>query len=69
MYDFSSGLQGTYYRPLEELGIPVYLGPDLRGKLAHISQISGKDIGTLVNELLEKDLEIIGAVSAATYNR
>jgi hypothetical protein len=35
-YDFSSGVQGKYYRPLEELEIPVYLGPDLRGKLAHI---------------------------------
>jgi hypothetical protein len=59
-YDFSAAEKGKYYRPIEELDIPIFLDAEVRKQLTMIAASSGKDISSLVNELLNKDLEIIG---------
>lgn len=61
-YDFSNAVVGKYYRPLEELELPVYLDKAVKTGLVQLSQQSGKDISLLVNELLKKDLELISSV-------
>ena len=64
-YDFSAAEKGKYYRPIEELDIPIFLEEEVRKQLTMIAASSGKDISSLVNELLNKDLEIIGTAKMA----
>lgn len=59
-YDFSNAEKGKFYRPLEELRIPVYLEEDvlsyLRGKKGNT------DLSFIVNEILRKEIEILKAL-------
>ena len=64
-YDFSAAEKGKYYRAIEELDIPIYLDEEVRKRLTIIATSSGRDISSLVNELLNKDLEIIGTATMA----
>ncbi len=64
-YDFSAAEKGKYYRPVEELDIPIYLEEEVRKRLTIIATSSGRDISSLVNELLNKDLEIISTATMA----
>ncbi len=61
-YDFSNAVVGKYYRPLEELELPVYLEKSVKAGLFQLSQQSGKDISIIVNDLLKKDLELISSI-------
>lgn len=59
-YDFTGAEQGKFYRPLEELDIPIYLDKDNKdyfiGKLrARKTPLSLNDV---VNALVRKDIEI-----------
>ena len=63
-YDFSAAEKGTY-RPIEEFDIPIYLEEEVRKRLKIIATSSGRDISSLVNELLNKDLDIIGTATMA----
>jgi hypothetical protein len=59
-YDFTGAEQGKFYRPLEELDIPIYLDKDnkdyfinkLRARKAPLS------LNEVVNALVRKDIEI-----------
>ncbi len=59
-YDFTDAEQGKFYRPIEELDIPIYLDKDVQDFLM---QYVGKNEGSsslseLVNSLVKKDIEI-----------
>ena len=62
-YDFSQGVRGKYTRPIEELKLPIYLDPLVAQGLEELSRSSGKDVGTIANALLQKDLELLKAVA------
>lgn len=59
-YDFTNAEQGKFYRPLEELDIPIYLDSEV--KSFFMKKLSTKEQSTslseLVNDLLKKDIEI-----------
>jgi hypothetical protein len=59
-YDFSNAEKGKFYRPREELKIPVYLEEDvllyLQGRKRDV------DLSTIVNEILRKEIEILKAL-------
>jgi hypothetical protein len=59
-YDFAAAEQGKFYRPLEELDIPIYLDED--NKDYFISRIRGRktplSLNEVVNALVRKDIEI-----------
>jgi hypothetical protein len=59
-YDFTNAEQGKFYRPLEELDIPIYLNKE--NKEYFIKKIRSKgqqfSINEIINELLKKDIEI-----------
>jgi hypothetical protein len=59
-YDFSNAEQGKFYRPLEELDIPIYLDQEIRDYLLQSSKSSknGLSLNEVVNRLLKKDIEI-----------
>jgi uncharacterized protein (DUF4415 family) len=60
-YDFSNAEQGRFYVPADEIELPIYLDADVREHLRR--HAAGKDIQTLVNDLLRKDIEIAGRLS------
>ena len=59
-YDFSNAEQGKFYRPLEELDIPIYLDKEVKDYF--IQKIRSKEkpfsINEIINSLLKKDIEI-----------
>ena len=57
-YDFTNAEQGKFYRPLDQLEVPVYLEGDVRKLLLATAAKAKKSVGELVNELLRTDLKI-----------
>ena len=59
-YDFTNAEQGKFYRPLEELEIPVYLDKDIRVVLMKNLKEKGSDfsLNNIVNALIKQDIEI-----------
>lgn len=59
-YDFSNAEQGKFYRPINELDIPIYLDREVKDYLLKSSK-NGKvqhSLTEIVNILLKKDIEI-----------
>ena len=59
-YDFSKAVRGKFYRKGAVLRLPIYLDAKLQNQLERLAQRKGKDIGDLVNQMVRKELEIIG---------
>ena len=59
-YDFTNAEQGTFYRPIEELDIPIYLDKDVKDFLMKSVSKNGNSssLSELVNFLVKKDIEI-----------
>ena len=59
-YDFSKATRGKFYRRDAALVPPVHLEADVLKCLQQRAAASGMTINQLVNELLRKDLELVG---------
>lgn len=59
-YDFTDAEQGKFYRPIEELDIPIYLDQEVKEFLLQHIQSKDKDFSLtkLVNALIKQDIEI-----------
>lgn len=59
-YDFSDAEQGKFYRPIEELDIPVYLDQEIMSFFADRMKQDNTNFSLreTVNSLLKKDIEI-----------
>ena len=59
-YDFTNAEQGKFYRPLEELDIPIYLDQDVKEFLfAHIQKTdSSWSLTEMINSLIKQDIAI-----------
>jgi hypothetical protein len=59
-YDFTNAEQGRFYRPVEELDIPIYLDKEV--KTFFLNNIKSKldtfSLNNVVNALIKKDIEI-----------
>jgi hypothetical protein len=59
-YDFTNAEQGKFYRPLEELEIPIYLDREVREFF--FKNIKGRhssfSLNKIVNSLIKQDIEI-----------
>jgi len=60
VYDFTNAEQGRFYRPIEELEIPVYLDKDIREILMKKLKEKGNEfsLNSIVNALIKQDIEI-----------
>lgn len=59
-YDFTGAEQGKFYRPIEELDIPIYLDKEVKNFFVQKMR-KGRQVFSLseiVNSLLKKDIEI-----------
>ena len=59
-YDFTNAEQGKFYRPIEELDIPIYLDDEVKSYfLKNIKQKTKNfSLNNIVNDLLKQDIEI-----------
>ena len=63
-YDFTRAVQGKFYRPANQLRIPVYLDEDVAGRLRRrTGKAAAADISVLVNRILRKELDVVEALS------
>jgi len=57
-YNFTNAEQGKFYRPLEELEIPIYLDKDVRTFFMDKMRAKNFSLNQLVNSILKQDIEI-----------
>ncbi|WP_089726158.1 hypothetical protein [Candidatus Thiosymbion oneisti] len=59
-YDFTDAEQGKFYRPLEELDIPIYLDKEVKNFFINKLRTTERpySLNEIVNSLLKKDIEI-----------
>jgi len=64
-YDFSNAEQGKFYRPLEELDIPIYLDKEVKDFFLQKLRAKGKQfsLNETINALLKKDIEILNQLA------
>jgi hypothetical protein len=59
-YDFTNAEQGQFYRPIEELDIPIYLDKEV--KEFFLKNIQTKNnhfsLNKIINSLIKQDIEI-----------
>jgi len=57
-YDFTNAEQGKFYRPIEELEIPIYLEKDVKSFFMDKMKTKKISLNQLINSILKKDIEI-----------
>jgi hypothetical protein len=59
-YDFTDAEQGKFYRPLEELDIPIYLDKEVKEFFINKLREANRpySLNEVINSLLKKDIEI-----------
>ena len=65
-YDFSGAEQGKFYRPFEELDIPIYLDKEVKAFFIGRLNAKGQEysLNQVINALLKKDIEIANQLSS-----
>ncbi|CAK0780453.1 conserved hypothetical protein [Gammaproteobacteria bacterium] len=64
-YDFSDAEQGRFYRPVEELDIPIYLDKEVKDFFIKKLRIQGSkfSLNEVINSLLKSDIAISNRIS------
>ena len=59
-YDFTNAEQGKFYRPVEELDIPIYLDDDVKKFFLKNMKEKASDfsLNNIINSLIKQDIEI-----------
>lgn len=65
-YDFSKGVRGKFYRKGAVLRLPIYLDAKLQEQLERLARKKGKDVGEMVNQLVQKEVELIELLTGQT---
>ncbi len=61
-YDFSMAEQGKFYRPIDELEIPVYLDKDVEKFFYQRTVGRDIDLKQLVDTILRKEMDLLRAI-------
>ena len=57
-YDFSKAEKGKFYRPLNELEIPIYLDKKVKDYYIALSKNKKVALNKIINSILKKEMEI-----------
>lgn len=57
-YDFSKAEQGKFYRPIEELDIPVYLDKKVRNFFNKKAREKNVELREIINAILLKEMKL-----------
>jgi hypothetical protein len=58
-YDFSKAEQGKFYRPVEELEIPIYLEKEVKNFFAGRALAKKIKLDRVINTILRKEMEVL----------
>lgn len=58
-YDFSKAVRGKFYRKGAELRLPIYLDAKAQEQLERLARKNGTAFGETVNQLVQKEIELI----------
>jgi hypothetical protein len=64
-YDFSKAEQGKFYRPIEDLDIPVYLDRKVRKFFNKKALEKNLKLGQIINAILLKEIELSSSEATA----
>lgn len=59
-YDFSKAERGKFYRKNADVRLPIYLGTRLQKQVEGLATRTGRDMGELVNHIVESEMRLIG---------
>ena len=62
-YDFSAGVRGKFHKEPARIDLPIYLEEPVFTYLSKRAEARGTSVSDLVNQLLQKDIELIEAGS------
>ncbi len=57
-YNFSKAEKGKFYRPENEIEIPIYLDKKVKEYYQSLSENKNVDLNRIINSILEKEMEI-----------
>ncbi|MCR4292715.1 MAG: hypothetical protein NUV76_07545 [Candidatus Kuenenia sp.] len=63
-YDFSKAEQGKFYRPVEELEIPIYLDKRVKEFFSKKALDKNIELDKVINIILSKEMEILKEIEA-----
>ena len=59
-YDFSKAERGRFYQENAEVRLPIYLGVQLQKQVESLALRTGRDMGEVVNHIVETEMRLIG---------
>jgi hypothetical protein len=59
-YDFSKAERGEFYRKNAKVRLPTYLGARLQEQVESLASRTGRDMGEVVNHIVETEMRLIG---------
>lgn len=57
-YDFSNAVKGKFYRPKEQLELPIYLEKKIKDYYLNIAKNKATTLEKVINIILKKEMEI-----------
>jgi len=63
-YDFSKAEQGKFYRPIEELEIPIYLETEIKDFYSKKALHKDIALNEIINTILKKEMELLKEIEA-----
>lgn len=63
-YDFSKAEQGKFYRPMEELEIPIYLDKKVKEFFRKKALNKNMELDKVINAILSKEMEILKEIGS-----
>jgi cytidylate kinase len=62
-YDFSKAVRGKFYHKNARLRLPIYLDAAVQERLQRLARKNGKAIDTIVNQMVQKEMELLEELS------
>lgn len=63
-YDFSKAEQGKFYRPIEDLELPVYLDKKIKKFFVQKALDKNIELDKVINAILRKEMEMLKEIGA-----
>ena len=63
-YDFSKAVQGKFYRPIEQIEVPVYLDKEVKDFFSKKAAEKRVRLEKMVNAVLRKEMEMLKEIGA-----
>ena len=63
-YDFSKAEQGKFYRPIEDIELPVYLDKRIKNFFVKKALEKNVELDKVINAILRKEMEMLKEIGA-----